>query len=302
MEIKCLSSEFLENMFIDGQNDGGFYYFLIDSSNFYGEKNFLKDFSFSGGKYINLYDDFSENLKENGALLFCFNKQECLNNIDQINSVKNEGALNFFHSDFEIEEIQSHLEDLMEIKQPNGQSALFRFQDNFAFHATITAVHVLKLKQILSQKINYWIWQNADNKFYCLNNIHNNTVKLEILRFFKEEFEKINISLKPLRLMPLLKQYDINLTYLKFYELYDVALNLIGKSKENKMYTPEDEILFSILYHQFGEFMFEEGPLKKALDKTQITGISFQKTTDEIDLVELDLWYKKIERSQAEII
>lgn len=37
--------------------------------------------------------------------------------------------------------------------------------------------------------------------------------------------------------------------------------------------------------------MLIDGPIKKALNKTQMTNMSFQKTTDEIDLVELDNWY-----------
>ena len=50
-------------------------------------------------------------------------------------------------------------------------------------------------------------------------------------------------------------------------------------------------VLFSTLYLKFGESMLIDGPIKKALNKTQMTNMSFQKTTDEIDLVELDNWY-----------
>ena len=251
----------------------------------------MKEFPLEGGNYINLYADFSENLQENGALLYSFTNKECLNNIEQIKRIMVCGGFNFFNSNFEMEDIEDHLEDLMEIKQPNGKSALFRFQDNFAFHATVSVINSLKWKQVLSYKINYWIWQNVNNVFYRIDNILNNRTKLTTLSFSKEEFEKINLNLKPLRLMPLLKEFDENLKELQFYELYDIAQKLLEQAKNHAIVSFEDEVLFSTLYLKFGESMLIDGPIKKALNKTQMTNMSFQKTTDEIDLVELDNWY-----------
>ena len=72
MDIQIVSNDFLENIFILDEEDESFYYFLIDSSNFLGVENFLKEFPLEGGNYINLYADFSENLPENGALLYSF--------------------------------------------------------------------------------------------------------------------------------------------------------------------------------------------------------------------------------------
>lgn len=291
MDIQIVSNDFLENIFILDEEDESFYYFLIDSSNFLGVENFLKEFPLEGGNYINLYADFSENLQENGALLYSFTNKECLNNIEQIKRIMVCGGFNFFNSNFEMEDIEDHLEDLMEIKQPNGKSALFRFQDNFAFHATVSVINSLKWKQVLSYKINYWIWQNVNNVFYRIDNILNNRTKLTTLSFSKEEFEKINLNLKPLRLMPLLKEFDENLKELQFYELYDIAQKLLEQAKNHAIVSFEDEVLFSTLYLKFGESMLIDGPIKKALNKTQMTNMSFQKTTDEIDLVELDNWY-----------
>ena len=149
----------------------------------------------------------------------------------------------------------------------------------------------MKWKQVLSYKINYWIWQNVNNVFYRIDNILNNRTKLTTLSFSKEEFEKINLNLKPLRLMPLLKEFDENLKELQFYELYDIAQKLLEQAKNHAIVSFEDEVLFSTLYLKFGESMLIDGPIKKALNKTQMTNMSFQKTTDEIDLVELDNWY-----------
>ena len=196
MDIQIVSNDILENIFILDEEDASFYYFLIDSSNFLGVENFLKEFPLEGGNYINLYADFSENLQENGALLYSFTNKECLNNIEQIKRIMVCGGFNFFNSNFEMEDIEDHLEDLMEIKQPNGKSALFRFQDNFAFHATVSVINSLKWKQVLSYKINYWIWQNVNNVFYRIDNILNNRTKLTTLSFSKEEFEKINLNLR----------------------------------------------------------------------------------------------------------
>ena len=149
----------------------------------------------------------------------------------------------------------------------------------------------MKWKQVLSYKINYWIWQNVNNFFYRIDNILNNRTKLTTLSFSKEEFEKINLNLKPLRLMPLLKEFDENLKELQFYELYDIAQKLLEQAKNHAIVSFEDEVLFSTLYLKFGESMLIDGPIKKALNKTQMTNMTFQKTTDEIDLVELDNWY-----------
>ncbi|MDR8236134.1 DUF4123 domain-containing protein, partial [Acinetobacter baumannii] len=85
--------------------------------------------------------DFSENLQENGALLYSFTHEECIKNIELIKNIRDQGGLNFFNSYFEIEQIKEHLDELMEIKQPNGKSALFRFQDSFAFHATVSVLN-----------------------------------------------------------------------------------------------------------------------------------------------------------------
>lgn len=294
MEIQKLSDDFLENFFISHDEiDESLYYFLIDSSHFEGVENFCIEFPFVGGKQLNLYESFSENLQENGALLYAFTAEECLKNIKLIKKVKSLGGLNFFNSYFEIKEIQSHLEDLMEIRQPNGKSALFHFQDNFAFHATLSALNELKWKKILSFKINYWIWQNVDNSFHRLSNTLVNRAKLTTLSFSEQEFEKINLNLKPMRLMPLLIAYDENLKELYFYQLHEIATNLLEKSCEQQLVSFEDEILFSTLYHQFGEYLLGDGPFKKALLKTQDMNISLQKATDEIDLNELDHWYKQ---------
>lgn len=298
MEIQKLSDDFLENFFISHDEiDESLYYFLIDSSHFEGVENFCIEFPFVGGKQLNLYESFSENLQENGALLYAFTAEECLKNIKLIKKVKSLGGLNFINSYFEIEEIQSHLEDLMEIRQPNGKSALFRFQDNFAFHATLSALNELKWKKILSFKINYWIWQNVDNSFHRLSNTLVNRAKLTTLSFSEQEFEKINLNLKPMRLMPLLIAYDENLKELYFYQLHEIATNLLEKSCEQQLVSFEDEILFSTLYHQFGEYLLGDGPFKKALLKTQDMNISFQKATDEIDLNELDHWYKQYQKA-----
>lgn len=299
MRIQKLSDDFLENFFISHDEiDESLYYFLIDSSHFDGVENFCKEFPFEGGKQLNLYEDFSENLQENGALLYVFSAEECLKNIELIKKVKSLGGLNFFNSYFEIEEIQSHLEDLMEIRQPNGKSALFRFQDSFAFHATLSALDELKWKKILSFKINYWIWQNVDNSFHRLDTTLANRAKLTTLTFSEQEFEKINLNLKPMRLMPLLIAYDENLKELYFYQLYEIAINLLEKAHKQQLSGFEDEILFSTLYHQFGEFLLSDGPFKKALLKAQRMNISFQKATDEIDLNELDHWYKQYQKAQ----
>ncbi|WP_353143455.1 DUF4123 domain-containing protein [Acinetobacter pragensis] len=302
MDIAVLSDDFLESVFTLDKDNESFYYFLIDSSNFLGVDSFLNDFPLVGGEYINLYADFSENLKNNGALLYSFTAQECLNNIEQIKKIKVYGGLSLFNSNFEIADIQDHLDNLMEIKQPNGESALFRFQDNFAFHATVNVLNDFKWKQILSYKINYWIWQNVDNCFYRMDNISNNREKLITLSFDTEEFNKINLNLKPLRLMPILKEFDENLRELQFYQLNEIAQALLEKANMQKMLSFEDEILFCTLYHQFGESMLTDGPLKKALTKSQMIAMSFQKATDEIDLEELDLWYKNLEKMQSKIV
>ncbi|MDC5568505.1 hypothetical protein NRB13_15015, partial [Acinetobacter baumannii] len=104
---------------------------------------------------------------------------------------------------------------------------------------------------------------------------------------------------KPMRLMPLLKEYDENLKDLPFYQLYEIAIKLLKEAKKQHLISFEDEILFSTLYHKFGEFFLAEGPFKKALNKTQMTAMSFQKTTDEIDLDELDDWYKRYQEVQV---
>lgn len=300
MEIQTLPIDFLEHFFLPHEElDESFYYFLIDSSHFEGVEKFCTDFPFEGGKQFNLYADFSENLQENGALLYVFTSEECLKNIELIKTIKDQGGLNFFNSYFEAEEIQSHLEDLMEIKQPNGKSALFRFQDNFAFHATISALSELKWKNILSFKINYWIWQNVDNAFHRLDNIPTNRSRLATLSFSEDEFREINLNLKPMRLAPLLQTYDENLKALYFYQLHEVSLKLLEKAYSQQLKSFEDEILFCTLYHQFGEFLLEDGPFKTALAKTQMINISFQKATDEIDLNELDRWYKGYQEAQT---
>ncbi|MDC5257980.1 DUF4123 domain-containing protein [Acinetobacter baumannii] len=299
MEIFTQSADFMENIFAPTEEvDESFYYFLIDSSSFSGVDSFCKDFPFDGGQKINLYSDFSENLQENGALLYSFTHEECIKNIELIKNIRDQGGLNFFNSYFEIEQIKEHLDELMEIKQPNGKIALFRFQDNFAFHATVSVLNELKWRKILSFKINYWIWQNIDNTFHRLDNFPTNRSILTTLSFSEDEFKDININLKPMRLMPLLKEYDENLKDLPFYQLYEIAINLLKEAKKQQLISFEDEILFSTLYHKFGEFLLAEGPFKKALNKTQMTAMSFQKTTDEIDLEELDDWYKRYQEVQ----
>ncbi|NUF91922.1 hypothetical protein HUN25_16600, partial [Acinetobacter baumannii] len=135
--------------------------------------------------------------------------------------------------------------------------------------------------------------------FHRLDNFPTNRSILTTLSFSEDEFKDININLKPMRLMPLLKEYDENLKDLPFYQLYEIAINLLKEAKKQQLISFEDEILFSTLYHKFGEFLLAEGPFKKALNKTQMTAMSFQKTTDEIDLEELDDWYKRYQEVQV---
>lgn len=60
------------------------------------------------------------------------------------------------------------------------------------------------------------IWQNIDNTFHRLDNFPTNRSILTTLSFSEDEFKDININLKPMRLMPLLKEYDENLKDLPF--------------------------------------------------------------------------------------
>ncbi|MDV4312559.1 DUF4123 domain-containing protein [Acinetobacter indicus] len=157
-----------------------YYYLLVDSTFFNGVEKFTCTTKFLNQTYKNLYEDFSENLKNNGALLFQFNNDDIKNYYDDLQGIIEVGAFNFIVSDFDFENLSDHLEDLMEVIQPNGKSALFRFQDNFALDATLTSIDLKNFQKILSYKIKNWIWQSPDNKIYKVKNTVNYLKKISL--------------------------------------------------------------------------------------------------------------------------
>lgn len=272
------------------------YYLLVDSTIFGGTENFKNKSKLFELENVNLYEDYSEILKENGAILFKLRLIDLLEYSVEIEKIKSIGAFNLMKSSMEMTVIVDHLEDLMEIIQPNGKSALFRLQDSFALHVAITSMNLNNLRKLLSFSLNSWYWQSYENKYYKIDNYKDNKTISSNLRFDSNEFDEINRKMQPLRLMPILKQYDENLENLFFYDLYSLAKDKLFKGLDLGFKSFEDLILYSILAFQFGENYINESPFSSAYNDFKSNNITFQQATDSIDLDELDEWYENREK------
>ena len=150
MNIEKQNSNNIQDI-ISNSLPSDYYYLLIDSTFFNGVESFVSSTKLINLPYRNLYEDFSENLKNNGALLFQFTNDDIKKYLDDLQYIIQNGAFNFIESDFDVDILCDHFDDLMEVIQPNGKSALFRFQDNFALNATLTSIELKNFQKIVNK-------------------------------------------------------------------------------------------------------------------------------------------------------
>lgn len=298
IEIKLQDDNFLEQLVEAGRLEY-FYYVLVDSTRFDSVENCIEALQLPCTP-INLYEDLSKSLKEAGALLFALTHEEFKNSMASFKLLIEKGAFNLIASDFDPEYIQDHLEDLMEIVQPNAKSALFRFQDNFAFDATIQALEPQHLVDMLSFKIKLWFWQSPENKIYNVENLTDHPYKFRQLKLSQAEMTQIQWNLQPLRIKPRLIEYDEQqFQEAPFYEVYKIAKAKRDQAKQLGFTRFSDVTLYAILSYQFGDDLFVQEPFKIAYERTQTLEWSLQKATDFINLDELDAWYNNKNKTGA---
>lgn len=269
-----------------------FDYFLIDSTRFGGLEPTLERFNIQPETYINLYQDFSEQLQEQGAILWFIPRDQFEYKATAIEQLIQEACFSYIRSDLLPADLVPELESLMEVIQPDGAHVLFRYQDNYAFHVTMQALSALQYRQILSYQFDAWYWQDVERKLYRLQNVESKyRGPRQILTFTQKQFNQIGQGLKPFKIMPLLKTYDDELFQYDDAFMYAYTTKRISRAEQHGLTSFEDQSLYSMLDHQFGEDFAQTGPFYQALQQTKIQKISFQQATDEIALDELRHWH-----------